>query len=97
MAHSVPASRRLSTELRQAASAGDHHGGGGAERGTVDGRDAAGLFQLFVKNALRLRRSEKEAIQAPGRAVMFTAWMKWDQRLWREHDRRRERMLRHAQ
>src|ERR1700730_9839643 len=34
---------------------------------------------------------------APGRAVMFTAWMKWDQRLWREHDRRRERMLRHAQ
>jgi hypothetical protein len=34
---------------------------------------------------------------APSRAVMFTAWMKWDQRLWREHDRRRERMLRHAQ
>jgi hypothetical protein len=31
------------------------------------------------------------------RAVMFTAWMNWDQRLWREHDRRRERMLRHAQ
>jgi putative ABC transport system substrate-binding protein len=39
------ASRRLSTELRQAASAGDHrHGRGGAERGIVDGRDAAGLL-----------------------------------------------------
>jgi hypothetical protein len=43
------------------------------------------------------RRSEKEGRSAPGRAVMFTAWTKWDQRLWREHDRRRERMLRHAQ
>ena len=49
------ASRRLSTEPRQAASAGGHRHGGGAERGTVDGRDAAGTPIQTLKKSLRMR------------------------------------------
>src|ERR1700738_4909304 len=58
------ASRRLSTELRQAASAGDHrHGGGGAERGTGKAAMPQVSYTDLEEKLARAQRERDEALE----------------------------------